>query len=180
LYDDLISLAAIEEGVDPALVRAIIKAESNYDPRAVSRKGAQGLMQLMPGTADRYGVRDPFDPEANVRGGVRYLRFLQDMFPGRLPLVLAAYNAGENAVLRHNGVPPFGETRQYIDRVLAYYEKRDLHAGAASRNAAASDPAPAQTLEPAPPAPTLFRVLDTDGTLFYTNVRPALSSSSQR
>jgi soluble lytic murein transglycosylase-like protein len=177
-YDEVISLAAMEAGVDPALVRAIIKTESNYDPRAVSRKGAQGLMQLMPGTADRYGVSDPFDPEANIRGGVRYLRFLQDLFPDHLPLVLAAYNAGENAVLRHNGVPPYSETRQYVDRVLAHYGSGDPRGGTPRRTPPA--PSSAQTLDPVPPPPTLFRVLDAHGALLYTNVRPTLSSGSQR
>jgi len=121
-YADLINGIAGEEGVDPALVRAIIKAESNFEPNATSRKGAQGLMQLMPGTARRYAIRDTFDPEANIRGGVRYLRFLQDLFPGQLALALAAYNAGENAVVRYNGIPPYPETRQYVNRVLQFYK----------------------------------------------------------
>ena len=104
-YADLINQIASEEGVDPELVRAIIKAESNFDPRAVSRKGAQGLMQLMPGTAGRYAVTNAFDPETNIRGGVRHLRVMHDRFPGQLPLALAAYNAGENVVLRYNAIP---------------------------------------------------------------------------
>src|SRR5574341_2024556 len=110
--------------MDPALVKAIIRAESNFDPFALSRKGAQGLMQLMPRTAGRYAVGNAYDPEANIRGGVRYLRSLHDMFPGQLPLVLAAYNAGENAVLRYDGIPPFPETRDYVARVLGFYGSR--------------------------------------------------------
>ena len=120
-YAELIHAIAAESGVDPALVKAIIRAESNFNRHAVSRKGAQGLMQLMPGTAGRYAVGNAFDPAENIRGGVRYLRFLQDRFPGQLHLAVAAYNAGENAVLKHNGIPPYAETRQYVARVLAFY-----------------------------------------------------------
>ena len=169
-YDDLISRMAAEEGVDAHLVRAIITVESRFDPSAVSRKGAKGLMQLMPETASRYSVGDPFDPAANIRGGVRYLRFLQEMFPGRLPLALAAYNAGENAVLRYDGVPPYPETRQYVDRVLAHYGRwrRDDTSRAIGR-----PHPPARPEEPqAPPsAPTIFRI-DTGDALLYTNVSP--------
>ena len=125
-YAELIHAIAAENGVDPALVKAIIRAESNFDRRAVSRKGAQGLMQLMPGTAGRYAVGNAFDPAENIRGGVRYLRFLQDRFPGQLHLAVAAYNAGENAVLRYQGIPPYAETRQYVARVLRLYEQSNV------------------------------------------------------
>lgn len=171
LYDELITLTATAEGVDANLVRAIITVESGFDPAAVSRKGAKGLMQLMPETASRYAVRDPFDPVANVRGGVRYLRFLHGMFPGQLDRVLAAYNAGENAVLRYNGIPPYRETRDYVQRVLANYTRRgEAPGGGPSRPEAGA--ANAGEGRPAAPTLTVYRVANTDSSVTYTNVRP--------
>ncbi|MGQ9524910.1 MAG: lytic transglycosylase domain-containing protein [Armatimonadota bacterium] len=118
-YDQAITEASRRYGVDELLVRAVIRAESNFNPRAVSRMGAVGLMQLMPGTARALGVSDPFDPEMNVDGGVRYLRQQLDRF-GDVALALAAYNAGPGAVERYGGVPPYPETQRYIQRVLSY------------------------------------------------------------
>ena len=117
-FDSLIRTVAARYGVSENLVAAIIEAESEFNPRAVSRTGACGLMQLMPKTAAILGVADPFDPRENIEGGVRHLRSLMDRFDGNLPLVLAAYNAGERAVIGHGGIPPYRETRQYVKRIL--------------------------------------------------------------
>lgn len=117
----LIHRLAQQYSVDPRLVQAIITVESNFDPYAVSRAGAQGLMQLMPDTAARYRVADPFDPHANIEGGIRYLRDLLRLFPSDLRHVLAAYNAGEGTVQQYGGVPPYPETQRYVERVLALY-----------------------------------------------------------
>jgi len=122
-YDDLIIRASEKHKIEPALIKAIIKAESNFNHRAVSPKGARGLMQLMPATASSLQVQDSFHPENNIEGGVRYLRYLLNYFNGNLPLALAAYNAGENAVIRHRGVPPYRETQVYIQRVLSYLDR---------------------------------------------------------
>lgn len=107
--------------VDPDLVQAVVKAESNFDARAVSPAGAEGLMQLMPETAESLGVSNAFDPVENVDGGVRYLRMLLSQFGGDVELALAGYNAGPGAVAEHGGVPPYEETQAYVQRVMSYY-----------------------------------------------------------
>ena len=124
-----IDKVAEEHGVDPALVRAVIEVESAWNPRAVSVKGALGLMQLMPATAAQYGVRNAFDPKQNVSGGTRHLRFLLDQFNDDTRLALAAYNAGENAVTRYKGVPPYSETRAYVQRLETLYGSFQSSAG---------------------------------------------------
>lgn len=111
-----------DQSLDPKLVRAMIQVESGYNHRARSHKGAMGLMQLMPGTASQLRVSDPYDPDENVRGGTQYLRNLIDRFAGRLELAVAAYNAGPGAVERYDGIPPYRETRDYVQRVLALYQ----------------------------------------------------------
>ncbi|MBC3971838.1 lytic transglycosylase domain-containing protein [Xanthomonas translucens pv. undulosa] len=116
-YQSEIAAAAREYGVDEAVVRAIIHAESAYNPMALSRAGAQGLMQLMPPTARRFGVSDAFDTAQNIRGGVQYLAWLLKRFNGNLSLAAAGYNAGEGAVDKHGGVPPYSETQRYVQRV---------------------------------------------------------------
>lgn len=123
-YAPYVADAASEVGVDRALIHAVITAESGYNASAVSRAGAMGLMQLMPGTAKRYRVVDAYDPEQNIRGGARYLRDLLEMFDGDVALALAAYNAGENAVLKYGRqVPPYKETRAYVPKVLKLYDR---------------------------------------------------------
>lgn len=109
---------ATRYGVAEDLIAAIIEVESSFDPRAVSRRGARGLMQLMPATAALLGVGDPFDPRENIEAGVRHLRALMDQFDNDLPLVLAAYNAGAQAVIQYRGIPPYPQTRQYVSRIL--------------------------------------------------------------
>ncbi|MDH4153005.1 MAG: lytic transglycosylase domain-containing protein [Nitrospira sp.] len=119
--EPMIKRVSRQHQLHPALIRAVIKAESNFDPRAVSRSGAIGLMQLMPQTALQLDVRDLYDPEDNIGGGTKYLRQLLDRFRGNLPLALAAYNAGEHVVDRYRTLPPIDETRQYVRKVLRYY-----------------------------------------------------------
>ena len=119
-YDRLIRRYAGEHGVDFALVKAVMQAESSFNPYAVSNKGARGLMQIMPETARRYGVHDIYNPVENIRAGVRHLKFLSNMFDNKLYLVIAAYNAGENAVKQHQGIPPYEETQMYVRKVLQY------------------------------------------------------------
>lgn len=123
-YATIIDTAARAHGVDKNLVHAVISAESAYNPVALSKAGAMGLMQLMPGTARRYGVKDIFDPTENINGGVRYLRDLLLMFNGNIELAVAAYNAGENAVIKYgNKIPPYAETVHYVPKVLGYYRR---------------------------------------------------------
>lgn len=120
---DLVKKLSPEFGVDPRLVMSVIKAESNFQPLAVSPKNAQGLMQLIPETSVRFNVRKPFDPEQNIRGGLAYLRWLLAYFEGDVALVAAAYNAGEGAVNRYRGIPPYLETREYVKRIVALFKK---------------------------------------------------------
>ena len=170
-YADLINQVAMEEGVDPGLIRAIIQVESNFDRHAISAKGAQGLMQLMPDTAERYAVTNVFDPETNIRAGVRYLRSLHDRFPSQLGLALAAYNAGMGAVLRHNGIPPYLETRQYVNRVLRVYGRSDASPARAATGASAGK-IRTEVVQAALSAPPVFRTVDANGVPLYTNLPP--------
>jgi len=122
---DLVRSLAPQYGVSTRLAMAVIRAESNFDPLAVSSKNAQGLMQLIPDTAVRFNVRKPFDPEQNIRGGLAYLRWLLAYFKGNVALVAAAYNAGEGAVNQYRGIPPYAETRGYVRRIRELFRQDD-------------------------------------------------------
>ena len=129
-YERMVEQVSRAYGLESALLHAVISVESSYNPKAVSNKGAAGLMQLMPGTARRYGVTDAFDPAQNLGGGARYLRDLLAMFDSDVSLALAAFNAGENAVKKHgNRIPPYRETRRYVPRVLDYYRRYQAASG---------------------------------------------------
>ena len=128
-FERIVRSASDRYGVDPNLVSAMIKVESNFNPRAVSRKGARGLMQLMPETARGLGVGDIYDPTENINGGVRHFKLLLDRFGGNQRMALAAYNAGAKAVERYRGIPPFSETRKYVRLVLRYYQLYGTNGG---------------------------------------------------
>lgn len=146
LYDPIIKAYSLRYKVPADLIHSIIKAESDYDSRALSVKGAAGLMQLMPDTASQYGVRDRFDPEDNIKGGIQYLRDLCKLFNNDTKFVLAAYNAGQNAISKFGGIPPYPETREYIRRVMADYPKGTI-----------------------PVAPGILKFRTADGRLVLTN-----------
>ncbi len=135
-FDSIIYIAAARYQVDPAMVKAIILAESSYNPKAVSKVGARGLMQLMPATAKELGVRDSFNPEQNIHGGVKYYKQLLVQFNGNVKLALAAYNAGRGRVMQYKGIPPFKDTRYYIKKVLEYHQRYS------SQTIGADQPAP--------------------------------------
>ena len=157
-FSEEIRETAVRYGVNPALVEAVIRIESAFNPWAVSSKGAQGLMQLMPRTASALGVRDAFNPRQNIEGGVRHLRYLLDKYPGNIPLALAAYNAGEGAVDSYGGIPPYAETQQYVQKILERTGDGQVK------------PAPG------PPPPVIYRYQDSDGALTFTNIPPIPAS----
>lgn len=162
-------------GLDPHLVDLVIRMESGYNPRALSSKGAQGVMQLMPSTAKLYGVMDAFDPFENIRGGVRYLRDLLLRFDSNLALALAAYNAGPEAVARHGGVPPYAETRAYVGSILSAYQSSTPQtrlSGGFGKPAAAPPAAakPVQVAAAAPKRPARpVAVIETGGGTLVSN-----------
>jgi soluble lytic murein transglycosylase-like protein len=151
-YANEIRAAASRHGIDAGLVEALISVESTFDPWAVSRKGAQGLMQLMPSTASVLGVNDAFDPRQNIDGGVRHLRALLDRYHGDLPLALAAYNAGDEAVRWYRGIPPYPETQLYVRKILQRYGSSSHQLGNPQ---------------------FIYRYQDSQGSVTYTNVPPA-------
>jgi soluble lytic murein transglycosylase-like protein len=156
-YAELIRTTAERHRVDRRLVEALVTVESGGNPRAVSRKGAQGLMQLMPQRSAELGVRNAFDPEQNVDGGVRHLRDLLERFGGDVALALAAYNAGEEAVRSYRGVPPYAETQEYVRRIRALYDGVE-----GPGRASAASQAPQQ----------IYRQVAADGTITFTNLPP--------
>lgn len=121
-YEPIINSMGEKYSVDPALIKAVIKAETDFNPNAISSKGASGIMQLMPQTASDLNVNNLFNAKENIEGGVKYLKYLIDLFNGNLTHAIAAYNAGENAVKKYNTVPPYPETQNYVRKVLAYYK----------------------------------------------------------
>jgi len=153
--DSIIDRVSSHYQVDPKLVHAMIRVESNYDASAVSSKGAMGLMQLIPATAQRFGVRNAFDPNQNIQGGVSYLKYLLHLFGGNLPLSLAAYNAGEDRVIRSGGIPAIPETEHYVRAITRLYSLKD--AGSAATAAQAAHLAP------------IVRYVDSEGVIHFTN-----------
>jgi soluble lytic murein transglycosylase-like protein len=161
--EETVSRIAAEHALPPQLIHSVIKVESNYNAKAVSSKGAQGMMQLIPATARRFGVSDVFNPADNIQGGAKYLRYLLDLYNGDYPLALAAYNAGEGAVARYGGVPPFAETRNYVSQV-----RRQLEKAAVAKTEAAA--VPPQTIEAACAGPAhVVEIAQADGTVRYVS-----------
>jgi soluble lytic murein transglycosylase-like protein len=152
--DSIIDRVSSHYQVDPKLVHALIRVESNYDPSAVSSKGAMGLMQLIPATAQRFGVQNPFDPTQNIQGGVSYLKYLLHLFGGNLPLSLAAYNAGEERVIRSGGIPAIPETEHYVRAITRIYNSKDANSAAA---------VPSARIAP------IVRYVDSQGVIHFTN-----------
>jgi len=170
-YGELIRAAAARYGLAPELVESVIRVESNFEPRAVSPKGARGLMQLMPATAAQLGVRNVFDVRENIEGGVRHLRYLVDLYRGNLAFALAAYNAGVAAVERHGGVPPFAETQAYVARILRLVKQADAPASADATAAGRGS---------ATEARALYRYEAADGRVIYSNLPIERLSSTTR
>ena len=163
--DSVVETIAAQQQLPPQLIHSVIKVESNYNPRAVSPKGALGLMQLIPETARRFGVSDVFDPVENIQGGARYLKYLLDLYKNDLRLALAAYNAGEAAVARYGDVPPYGETQNYLVQVARRLREADkaAQAAAAARKQPEVKPAEANTETQR----KIERIVEADGTVRY-------------
>lgn len=160
--DEAVEQIASRHSLLPELLHSVIQVESNYNPYAVSPKGAQGLMQLIPATARRFGVGNPFNPVENIEGGARYLRYLLDLYNGNSPLALAAYNAGEGAVQKYGGVPPYKETQNYLVLVKKHLDQ------AVGAKKAKPTPKPAAPRDPSAPA-HIQEIVETDGTVRYVS-----------
>jgi soluble lytic murein transglycosylase-like protein len=161
--DEAVERIAAQHALPPQLIHSVIKIESNYNPHAISNKGAQGLMQLIPATARRFGVNNAFNPVENIQGGAKYLRYLLDLYDGNYPLALAAYNAGEAAVARYGGIPPYTETQNYVILVRKQLES----ARKAAAKAAAAPPA--KPAEPALAAGHIVEEIQPDGSVRYVS-----------
>lgn len=166
-FQEAVDQIAEKHDLPPQLVHSVIRVESNYNPYAVSSKGAQGLMQLIPSTARRFGVSDAFNPLQNIEGGVRYLKYLLTLFNGNYPLALAAYNAGEAAVARYGGVPPYPETQSYIYQVWKSLGQQRQNARKESAAQAAADQKKQVKPDGAPNA--IEEVVDADGKVHYVS-----------
>ena len=160
---DAVNRIAGQHGLPPELLHSVIKVESNYNPYAVSPKGAMGIMQLIPATARRFGVEDVFDPVENIEGGARYLAYLLELYGGNYPLALAAYNAGENAVAKYGAVPPYAETQNYIKMVARQLEE------AQKSSAKVKEQKPAKPAEPAAEGPHIVQVVGPDGAVRFVS-----------
>lgn len=156
--DEAVQQIAVQHSLPPQLLHSVIKVESNYNPMAVSNKGALGLMQLIPATARRFGVANVFNPVENIQGGAKYLRYLLDLYQGDYPLALAAYNAGEGAVAKYGGVPPYRETQTYLQLVKRQLEKTVV----------APKPAP-PVVETKPAEPRIQKIVEADGSVRYVS-----------
>ena len=160
--DEAVDRIAAQHRIEPQLIHSVIKVESNYNPNAVSSKGAQGLMQLIPSTANRFGVSNSFNPVENIQGGAKYLKYLLDLYGGSYPLALAAYNAGEGAVARYGGVPPYAETQTYL--ILVHKQLEEARKAAATKQRV-------EEVKPADAAPAgpahIVELVQPDGTVRY-------------
>ena len=163
--DEAVERIAAEHSLSPQLIHSVIKVESNYNPYAVSNKGALGLMQLIPETARRFGVADVFNPVENIQGGAKYLRYLLDLYDGNYPLALAAYNAGEKSVERYGGIPPFAETQNYV--ILVRRQLELARKAAAAKAVAPPAPKTAETGNPGPAH--IVEELQPDGSVRYVS-----------
>ena len=164
-FDEAVDRIAAQQSVHPRLIHSVIKVESNYNPRAVSPKGAQGLMQLIPSTARRFGVADSFNPMENIQGGAKYLKYLLDLYNNDYALALAAYNAGEAAVSKYGGVPPFKETQNYLHLVADQLKKLNKAAEGAGQAQPVTQPAEA----PPDGLKHMQKIVDRDGSVRYVS-----------
>jgi soluble lytic murein transglycosylase-like protein len=163
-YLEMIQEVSRKEGVDPGFIAAVVKAESNFNPNAVSQKGAMGLMQLMPHLAKKYSLTNPFDTKENLATGVKVLKNLLGYYNGDKKLALAAYNAGHNAVKKYSGVPPYPETKNYINTVLKHYQNYQQ-----DKNISFTAPA-AETTTRRPSPSKIYKIVDQNGSILFTNL----------
>jgi transglycosylase-like protein with SLT domain/uncharacterized protein DUF4124 len=159
-YHHIVHEKASAYNIDPSLIKAVIKTESNWNSRAISRKGAMGLMQLMPSTASDMNVHNPFDPEENIEGGTKYLKYLLEKFNGDLTLALAAYNAGPKAIEKCGYVPPITETRKYVNKVLSLYNGKMTYASSSASN---------DSVKSEKKSDPIYKIVLDDGSVLFTN-----------